>query len=212
MTNGLFTSNKTVLIFSKTMVSTFYLFINNINARTKMFYKKCQFFILLPLITQICQVKFIYSEKATKFYEIFPLLLTVCTVVKSKAKISQNFVVFSEYMNFTSFEMGLLVEIGYCSCESFIQKEKLSRIWINSVRGSQTAFHSCMKMISICLHNLTTYGPPHAQLACLAQDMYVIFNSEATKLKAKFIQENPNSKSSSRNISIFQPVTKYSKH
>ena len=125
MTNGLFTSNKTVLIFSKTMVSTFYLFINNINARTKMFYKKCQFFILLPLITQICQVKFIYSEKATKFYEIFPLLLTVCTVVKSKAKISQNFVVFSEYMNFTSFEMGLLVEIGYCSCESFIQKEKV---------------------------------------------------------------------------------------
>ena len=25
-------------------------------------------------------VKFIYSEKATKFCEIFPLLLTVCTV------------------------------------------------------------------------------------------------------------------------------------
>ena len=46
-------------------------------------------------------VKFIYSEKATKFCEIFPLLLTVCTVVKSKGKISQNFVAFSEYMNFT---------------------------------------------------------------------------------------------------------------
>ena len=45
-------------------------------------------------------VKFIYSEKATKFCEIFPLLLTVCTVVKSKGKISQNFVAFSEYMNF----------------------------------------------------------------------------------------------------------------
>ena len=28
-------------------------------------------------------VKFIYSEKATKFCEMFPLLLTVCTVVKS---------------------------------------------------------------------------------------------------------------------------------
>ena len=36
-------------------------------------------------------LKFIYSEKATKFCEIFPLLLTVCTVVKSKEKISQNF-------------------------------------------------------------------------------------------------------------------------
>ena len=46
-------------------------------------------------------VKFIYSEKATEFGEIFPLLLTVCTVVKSKGKISQNFVAFSEYMNFT---------------------------------------------------------------------------------------------------------------
>ena len=45
-------------------------------------------------------VKFIYSEKATKFYEIFTLLLTVYTVVKSKVKISQNFVAFSEYMNF----------------------------------------------------------------------------------------------------------------
>ena len=42
------------------------------------------------------RVKFIYSEKATKFCEIFPLLLTVCTVVKSKGKNSQNFVAFSE--------------------------------------------------------------------------------------------------------------------
>ena len=43
-----------------------------------------------------------YSEKATKFCEIVPLLLTVCTVVKSTGKISQNFVAFSEYMNFNS--------------------------------------------------------------------------------------------------------------
>ena len=41
-------------------------------------------------------VKFIYSEIATKFCEMFPLLLIVCTVVK----ISQNFVAFSECMNF----------------------------------------------------------------------------------------------------------------
>ena len=47
------------------------------------------------------QVKFIYSEKATKFCEIFTLLLNVCTVVKSKVNISQNFVTFSEYMNFS---------------------------------------------------------------------------------------------------------------
>ena len=46
-------------------------------------------------------IKFIFYEKATKFCEIFPLFLTVCTVVKTKGKISQNFVAFSEYMNFT---------------------------------------------------------------------------------------------------------------
>ena len=49
-----------------------------------------------------CPLKFIYSEKATKFCEIFTLLLTLCTVVKSKLQISQNFVAFSEYMNFTT--------------------------------------------------------------------------------------------------------------
>ena len=46
------------------------------------------------------QVKFIYSEKVTKFCEIFTLLLTGTTLDKSKVKISQNFVAFSEYMNF----------------------------------------------------------------------------------------------------------------
>ena len=51
---------------------------------------------------QFILLKFIYSEKATKFCDIFPLLLTLCTVVKRKGKISQNFVAFSEYMNFTS--------------------------------------------------------------------------------------------------------------
>ena len=45
-------------------------------------------------------VKFIYSEKATKFCEIFNLLLTAIHTVKSNAKISQNFEAFSEYMNF----------------------------------------------------------------------------------------------------------------
>ena len=45
-------------------------------------------------------IKFIYSEKATKFCEISPLLLSVCTVDKSKGEILQNFVAFSEYTNF----------------------------------------------------------------------------------------------------------------
>ena len=42
-------------------------------------------------------VKFRHCEKVIKFEK----LLTVCTVVKSKGKISQNFVSFSEYMNFS---------------------------------------------------------------------------------------------------------------
>ena len=45
-------------------------------------------------------VKFIYSEKATKFCKIFSLLLSYIVLVKSKVKILQNFVAFSEYMNF----------------------------------------------------------------------------------------------------------------
>ena len=44
---------------------------------------------------------FIYSEKATKVYEISTLRLSVCTVDKGKVKISQNFMDFSEYTNFT---------------------------------------------------------------------------------------------------------------
>ena len=45
--------------------------------------------------------KFIYSEKATKFCEISTLLLSYVVPVKSKVEILQNFVAFSEYMNFT---------------------------------------------------------------------------------------------------------------
>ena len=45
-------------------------------------------------------LKFMYSEKATKFCKIFPLLLTTVHTVKIKGKISQNVVAFSEYMNF----------------------------------------------------------------------------------------------------------------
>ena len=45
-------------------------------------------------------LKFIYSEKATKFCEIFTLILSYVVPVKSKVKISQIFVAFSEYMNF----------------------------------------------------------------------------------------------------------------
>ena len=46
-------------------------------------------------------VKFIYSEKASKFCKTFALLLSYVAPVKSKMEISQNFMAFLEYMNFT---------------------------------------------------------------------------------------------------------------
>ena len=42
---------------------------------------------------------------ATKFWEIFTLLLSYVVPVKSKVKILQTFVAFSEYMNFISFTL-----------------------------------------------------------------------------------------------------------
>ena len=75
-------------------------------------------------------VKFVYSEKATKFGKIFTLLLTVCTVctvVKSKGKILQNFVAFSEYMNFKHFDGAR------------------DMFWIKSLGGTFKALHAWVK-------------------------------------------------------------------
>ena len=48
----------------------------------------------------VVPVKFIYSEKATKFYEISTVDLTVTTWDKSMVEILQKIVAFSEYLNF----------------------------------------------------------------------------------------------------------------
>ena len=59
-------------------------------------------------------VKFIYSEKATNFCEIFTLLLSCLVPVKSKVKISQNFLAFSEYMNFNKKANQEQFDFMYC--------------------------------------------------------------------------------------------------
>ena len=64
--------------------------------------------ICTSALNLVIVVKFIHSKKATKFCEIFTLLLTIVHTVKSKVKISQNFVVFSVYMNFTNMEKIIL--------------------------------------------------------------------------------------------------------
>ena len=47
-------------------------------------------------------LKFIFSEKATKFCEISTVDLSYVVPVKSTVEISQNFVAFSEYINFNA--------------------------------------------------------------------------------------------------------------
>ena len=47
-------------------------------------------------------IKFKYSENATKFCEISTVDLSYLVAVKSTGEILQNFVAFSEYMNFKS--------------------------------------------------------------------------------------------------------------
>ena len=51
-------------------------------------------------------LKFIYSKKATKFCEISTVDLSYIVPVKSTVEILQNFVAFSEYMNFEGFIPG----------------------------------------------------------------------------------------------------------
>ena len=76
---------------------------------------------------RIFYLKFIYSEKATKFSKIFTLLLSVCTVDKSKVEISQNFVAFSGYTNFT-YIIPFIFEI--------VQKKSKFMLWDRNLYSS----------------------------------------------------------------------------
>ena len=53
-------------------------------------------------------LKFIYSEKATKFCEISTVDLSYVVPVKCQVEILQNFVAFSEYMNFNTTPAAML--------------------------------------------------------------------------------------------------------
>ena len=72
-------------------------------------------------------LKLIYSEKDTKFCKIVPLILIVCTVVKSKGKISQNFSAFSEYMNFKD----KIKLVWLCKTKSERSRSSRVRYWKN---------------------------------------------------------------------------------
>ena len=63
-------------------------------------------------IWSLLQIKFIYSEKATIFCEISTEDLSYVVTVQSMVEILQNFVAFSEYMNFTR-DVGSGVQVAY---------------------------------------------------------------------------------------------------
>ena len=77
------------------------------------------------LITEFRFLKFIYSEKATKVCEIFPLLLTTVHTVKNKGKISQNFVAFSEYMNFKIVDLFFFKGLAQFRYDIYLQSSSL---------------------------------------------------------------------------------------
>ena len=58
----------------------------------------------------LVELKFVYSENATHFCEISTIDLSYIVTVKSE--ISQNFVAFSEYMNFKTYTVFLDFILG----------------------------------------------------------------------------------------------------
>ena len=88
-------------------------------------------------------IKFIYSEKTTKFCEIFILLLSYVVPVKSKEKILQNFVAFSEYINFTLSWCDVLTN-KYC-WKCFNKQILLKSFFSSSQENAQKSLESIAK-------------------------------------------------------------------
>ena len=78
-------------------------------------------------LSQFKSLEFIVPSKVHifweghKYFEIFTLLLSYVVPAKSKVEISQNFVAFSEYMNFT-----WDYELKFLNCESPMQLKIVS--------------------------------------------------------------------------------------
>ena len=60
-----------------------------------------------------CFIKFIHSEKVTNVCEISTMDLFYVVTVKSTVEISQNFVAFSEYMNFKVLDFSFTYNTTY---------------------------------------------------------------------------------------------------
>ena len=95
------------------------------------------------------QWKFIYSEKVTKFWEISTIDLTYEVPVKSTVEILQNFVTFSEYINFTNTSDP---QVTYCVNSILVMPIKLpwdidpkSGTWGNKFNNSLHASSALQK-------------------------------------------------------------------
>ena len=114
-------------------------------------------YVPAALTIQIKGLKFIYPEKATRFCKISTVDLTGTTQDKSMVEISQNFVAFSEYMNFKKnvFELQrLYIAFQIVSTEIvFIQLFFGSKITYIFVRYFHTKFEiqkKSLNRIKIC--------------------------------------------------------------
>ena len=91
-------------------------------------------------------LKFICSEKAIQFCKVFTLLLTVCTVFKSKVKISQNFVAFSKIYELCPLWGPKLISIRFSNWYFHIKSNA------KCYRGLNNLFS---KMVFITISSLT---------------------------------------------------------
>ena len=99
----------------------------------------CNFYnvIIVQMKHNRFMVKFMYSEKAIKFCEIFTLLLPSVVRFKIKLRILQNFVAFSEYMNFILSSMSHGLYWG--SVVKFL-------VWLPRIKNFIQKTKTCMKV------------------------------------------------------------------
>ena len=99
-------------------------------------------------------LKFIYSEKATRFCKISIVDLFYVVPVKSTVEISQNLVPFSEYMNFNIlfFLISTSLKVGYSEKATKFEKNLPLRFDIYSVISNLKGRFSFSNLCDLCRH------------------------------------------------------------
>ena len=118
-------------------------------------------------------IKFIYSDKTTKFCEILTLLPFYVVPVKSKVKISQNFVAL-EYMNFTFVNSEFLMFIfsrfvlpigATINMDGTALYEAVAAIFISQVNGMELSIGQVIAIsITATAASIGAAGIPQVRL------------------------------------------------